>query len=199
MLLRTAVVRLKHNGEEHMRNAFLVVAVFALLLAGAPANAEFYFGGYAGYGFPNDYSDIEGTGDAAGLKQSDTKMADTLILGGKAGYYFDPIPWLGVEFDVNHSNPHFKQQDVTVSGPGFSVPGVGFTGMHVSMWTFSFNAMLRYPGKTFQPYGGVGLAVLHATLKDEFVDDSATKPGLNAMAGLRAFLTENVALFVEGK
>ena len=51
-----------------------------------------------------------------------------------------------------------------------------------------------------QPYGGVGLGVFFANLSNNgnSVSDNAV-PGLNALAGVRYYFTERIALFGEYK
>jgi opacity protein-like surface antigen len=64
--------------------------------------------------------------------------------------------------------------------------------------TWAFNAIIRYPGEKFQPYAGVGLGLFFAQFNDEGDWDKAV-PGLNALAGVRYFIGNQIALFVEYK
>lgn len=59
--------------------------------------------------------------------------------------------------------------------------------------------MVRYPGKVFQPYAGVGLGVYFADIDGSGFSDSTTEPGLVVNAGARVFVTDRVALFGEYK
>jgi opacity protein-like surface antigen len=69
----------------------------------------------------------------------------------------------------------------------------------LNVLTWGINAVVRYPGKTFQPYAGVGLGMMFAEAKFRGQSDSDTAPGLNALAGIRVFATDHLALFAEYK
>ena len=59
--------------------------------------------------------------------------------------------------------------------------------------------MLRYPGERLQSYLGLELAVVCARADLSGESTTATSPGLNALAGLKGFITPNLALFGEVK
>lgn len=88
----------------------------------------------------------------------------------------------------------------------------------------AFNVVARYPGETFQPYVGVGVGAFyfmaHGRGSDNFlystrrydntavpykvsttaqIDGRQVVPGLNAMAGFKILLTEELGIFFEGK
>jgi len=163
------------------------------------ASAELYLAGMAGYTMPNDLTNIKGTGTASALSLSDLELQSSVAYGGKVGFFFPAVKWLGVETELYNTTPHVKQQPITVSGPGFSIPAGTQPGFSLRVLTWGINAIVRYPGKTFQPYAGVGLGVFFADAKFQGQTDSDTAPGLNALAGLRIFATEHVALFAEYK
>ena len=162
------------------------------------SSAEMYVGGMAGYAAPNDLTDVTGTGAASAFSLSDLKLQTSVAYGGKVGYFFPAVNWLGVETEVYNTTPHVKQQPATISGFGMSFPGT-VLGFNLRVLTWGINAVARYPGKTFQPYAGVGLGLFfaHATFRGQSDDDTAA--GLNALAGLRIFATEHVAIFAEYK
>ena len=161
--------------------------------------AEMYMAGMAGYTAPNDLTNVKGTGGASGLSLSDLELQSSIAYGGKIGYYFPTVNWLGVETEVYNTTPHVKQQPITISGFGLSVPIGTQPGFNLRVLTWGVNAVVRYPGKTFQPYAGVGLGVFFAKATFQGQSDSDTVPGLNALAGLRIFATDHVALFAEYK
>ena len=72
-------------------------------------------------------------------------------------------------------------------------------GFHLRVLTWGINAVVRYPGKIFQPYAGVGLGMFFAEAKFQGQSGNDTAPGLNALAGLRVFATNHIALFAEYK
>lgn len=93
--------------------------------------------------------------------------------------------------EAYNSTPNIKQQNInTNAGSGTA------TGSTVRMTTVAWNAILRYPGTTFQPYVGAGIGVWFVNTTDSSAN---AQPGLNALAGLRCFVTKDVALFGEYK
>lgn len=190
---------------------YLLVAggLLALVLWSGPVQAEVYVAGQVGYTLADDLTDavVSGTGGAA--KFSDLSLHDSVVYGGKVGYYFSRVPWLGVETEVFNSAPNLKQQTITVTGPGGPVTAVGFPGFSLRVLTWATNVVVRYPGKQWQPYGGVGLGVFFA--RSDFkgspafgglapaTDTDNAVPGLNAFAGLRFFPVKHLAVFAEYK
>ena len=135
-----------------------------------------YVAGMVGYTSPNDLSNIKGTGGGSALSLSDLALQDSIAYGGKVGYYFPQIKWLGIETELYNTTPHVKQQPVTVSGFGISVPVGTLPGFDLNVLTWGINAVVRYPGKTFQPYAGVGLGMMFAKAKFGGQTDSDTAP-----------------------
>jgi opacity protein-like surface antigen len=91
-----------------------------------------------------------------------------------------------------------KQQQITAPGGGSTVTTLG-NGGHVRTITTALNLILRYPDKSIQPYVGVGLAYVTAKVSDEGFAISDGSPGLKLLAGLKGFLTNNLAVFGEVK
>jgi opacity protein-like surface antigen len=184
-------------------NPFLATGAVMILLSSIVPTlsfAEMYIAGMAGYTMPNDLTNIEGNGVNSGISISDLEMQSSVAYGGKIGYYFPQLNWLGVETELYNTTPHVKQQSVTASGFGLSnVPFGTQPGFNVRVLTWGINAVVRYPGKVVQPYAGVGLGVFFAEAKFQGQSDSDTAPGLNALAGIRLFATDHLALFAEYK
>jgi opacity protein-like surface antigen len=173
------------------------------MVSSASALAETYIAGQLGASFPFPASGIEttGTGVAPGTTGSDLALKNGFAFGGKLGHYFDSLPWLGLETEAFTTNPHIKQQTVFVKEPGVGAGPVATSGSYFNVTTWAFNVLARYPGETFQPYVGLGMGVFFGNLKDAQTGDtqSDTVPGLNALAGLRCLLTDEVVLFGEYK
>ena len=73
-------------------------------------------------------------------------------------------------------------------------------GTSLNVLTWATNVVVRYPGKQFQPYVGAGLGVFFARAKFAGLSDSDNAvPGLNALAGLRYFPIDHLAIFAEYK
>lgn len=64
--------------------------------------------------------------------------------------------------------------------------------------TMAFNVVARYPGTVFQPYAGVGAGAFYFTSSGA-ISGHQVVPGLNAMAGVKLLLTDEVGFFLEGK
>ena len=177
--------------------------------------SETYVAAFGGYTFGGKFSDVEGTGLLSGANLGDRNLADSGVYGGKIGHFFgDRMDWLGVEMEAFNTTPHVEQQ-----GP--------LPGSHLRVTTLAFNLIgrlkfgcetkterteARTEGQTryetryerefcrLQPYAGVGLGVFFANLSTNgnSVSDNAV-PGLNALAGVRYYFTERIALFGEYK
>lgn len=176
----------------------LRLILLSLLLLPSHAATEPYVAGMVGYTAPNDLTNIQGTGGFSAVSLSDLELKSSVAYGGKVGYFLPSVNWLGIETELYNTTPHIKQQPATASAFGVSIPGT-FTGVNLRVLTWGINAIVRYPGKMFQPYAGVGLGVFFANASFQGQSDSDTAPGLNALAGLRMFATDNLALFAEYK
>ena len=187
----------------HLWKAPTLVLVGTLLMglcaSGSEAQAEWYVGGDFGGVFPNNLSNIEGTGTALGVSAAGTQFNDLQTSAGvsfglKVGHYFSSKPWLGVEGNFQASYPEVKTQTFNGSGPSLIVTG-SVTEGNADVYVPSLNLMVRYPGKRFQPYAGVGPAV--AIIKTFDNGSTSTNVGVNVLAGLRFFLDKELSLFTE--
>jgi len=178
------------------------MGLLALVVFTRPAQAEWYVAGQGGVSFSNSFNNAESTGALAGIHFSDLDLHQTPVYGGKVGYYFDSLKWLGVEMEAFSSTPHLKQQNAILSFPGGSastiIPG---QDLRVTNWS-PINVVVRYQLGPIEPYGGVGLGVFFARIHDGATDTSASsnaRPGLNALAGIRWRITNHLSLFGEWK
>ena len=71
----------------------LMATLLVLMLSPAMSRAEFYFGGAIGGNFPLDFSDVEL--NAINNPPVDLQLENSLAYGGKAGYFFPSLKWLG--------------------------------------------------------------------------------------------------------
>lgn len=84
----------------------------------------------------------------------------------------------------------------------FTEPETELSNETLRVITWGFNALLRYPGKRFQPYLGAGLGLFFAEVESDIPGPSLSDdwiPGLNLLAGVRGFVIESIALFAEYK
>lgn len=181
-----------------------VMSLCAVLLASmtVSSNAELYLGGQVGWNLPQDFTDVQGTGPASGSTLSDLELDEMVVFGGKFGGYLPgSVDWLGGEVEVYQTDSDIKQQQVTISAPilGLNVSG-NLNAIDLAITTVAFNLLVRYPGQTFQPYGGVGAGINIARLSGGgTTSETSLEPTLNLLAGVRAFVTKRVALFAEYK
>jgi len=101
----------------------VALSVMWLTLSSSFAHAEMYVAGQIGYTSPNDLSNVQGTGSISGIGLSDLKLHDSIVWGGKIGYYLPAVNWLGVETELFSTTPHVKQQPVTTLGVTVPAPG----------------------------------------------------------------------------
>ena len=164
--------------------AWLSIAAFGMP---SPASAERYVAGSVGVNFADQLTGIEGTNGLEGLQAPDFDLKNSVSYGAKLGYFAEHS-WFGIEGEVLQTTPHIKNLD--------DVPGI-----HLRVTTVGVNLLARYPGRTFQPYAGVGMGAVIAHLSDSATTQSNTDvtSGWNVLAGLRAFVTPYVAVFTEYK
>ncbi len=181
-----------------------LIASAIILHPGAPASAEPYIAAQLGVTLPQDLRNIDITTTGfTQLKQTDLKLDNSFLYGGKIGYYFRRVRWLGLESEVYVSNPGVKQQDITLTGPGGSATFRNVPGFNFRVITAApLNVELRWPGRRLQPYIGAGPAFFFARIKDKVTNDTLSddwRLGLNAHAGIRFHIVRRLAVFVEGK
>ncbi|MBX3236508.1 MAG: porin family protein [Nitrospiraceae bacterium] len=165
---------------------FLVLLI-NLILCSSRLHAEWYVAGQIGVNFADPLRNVRGSGALAGLDSPNFNLVTSPAFGGKIGL-FPGHGILGLELDVTQSAPHIKHLD--------EVPGI-----HLSVTNIGAHVLLRYPGVTWQPYIGGGPTVLVARLGSSATteSDSQVSIGGNVLAGIRTFLTPQVALFTEYK
>jgi opacity protein-like surface antigen len=167
----------------------LSVLLFGLSIGLIPdrAGAEWYVAGQVGATFADRLKDVEGTNSLAGLTAPDFDLKNSVAYGLKLGY-FPGDSWVGLEAEAFHTTPHIKNLD--------DIPGI-----HFRVTTVGLNLIARYPGRTYQPYIGIGggVAIGHVGNSPTTTSDTDTSSSLQVLAGLRAFVTPRVALFTEYK
>jgi opacity protein-like surface antigen len=165
----------------------LLLFVAGIFLAPPAAVAEWYVAGDAGVNFADRLSSVEGTNAFSGIQFEDLDLQNSVSVGGKLGY-FPQHSWVGVEGEVLYTTPHIKGLE--------NDPGI-----HLRVTTVGVNLLVRYPGRTFQPYAGFGVGAVIAHIGDSggVQSDTDVATGWNGLVGLRAFITPRVALFTEYK
>ena len=176
----------------------LAILLGIFIWTSTPANAEWYVGGQVGFVKPNDLDKVKALG-GSGATFSDLDLKNALGYGMKIGYFFQTVPWLGLEFETFTSNPHVKQQDIKATVGGSSITLDQVSGSHLRVITPAVNVMLRFPGYYVEPYIGGGIGAFWGRLSDDAGSDNDLSPGVNALGGLRFYFNEQIALFTEFK
>ncbi len=204
--------------------ATLLHASLTSVLTIPNAYSEVYVGGQIGttlFGDNNKLTrvDLTDLGGPPGStltppgSMSGRDLASSPVLGGKIGYYFPQVPWLGLELEGYYTTPHIEQQSTRLSLiPGSILNGVGqiaggdtissFPGGLFRVITVApFNLMLRYHRTRFQPYVGIGPGIFMARVKTIVSGfegtQSSTRVGLNVKLGGEYFFTRHISGFGE--
>jgi opacity protein-like surface antigen len=172
---------------------------------------EGYFAAFGGYTFGGKF-DAESTGVLNGVSFGNGSLANSAVVGAKAGGFFpESLNWFGVEAELFNTTPHIEQQ-----GPA--------AGSHMRVTTLAINAIARAQFACekkhldteqvterfafqyvtefcrLQPYAGVGLGIYWVDISNSsFAAHANFVPGFNALAGLRYYITDRIAMFTEYK
>jgi opacity protein-like surface antigen len=190
---------------------FLLLVLVPVLATASSAYSEPWVDFFLGAAIPSrDDVEVKETGQTATVK--DVNFNDSLLFGGRIGWWTGSLPWFGLALDVFHFSPDINRQTRTFTLLGVSTTDV-FEPVDVSVTVIAFNFMGRYGlsvsqefknGRT-QLYGGIGPGIFITTTKDKGNFDpsnqreSDTSVGLDVKAGIKFFLTKNMAIFTEGR
>jgi len=170
-----------------------------MMFNGSPfVSAETYVAGTVGVNFADRINSIAGTGSQAGVPGplADFDLQNSITYGGKIGY-FPGHSWYGIEVEVFHTTPHIKSFEDDPTTPSFDPAA----GIHFRVTTVGVNFIARYPGRTFQPYvgAGIGAGIAHIGNTPPVRSDTDVAAAWNVLAGLRTFVTPQIAIFGEYK
>jgi opacity protein-like surface antigen len=192
----------------------------ALAVSGVPAHAEWFGDLYLGGAFTQN-SDLTANGSFNGspfeITGRDLRFDSSVTGGGRLGYWFETLPWLGLGLDVAYFAPNISAQTVDTSvklgGLAADVGPLQFDNVKLDVTDVSFDLMLRWPGLVaspqfpkgrLQPYLTVGPAVFLATAKDSTnfgppnnQSSHETSLGVNAGFGTTWMLTPHIGIFGE--
>jgi opacity protein-like surface antigen len=203
----------------------VVALAMVWLLSPALAAAESYVTGYVGAALTEDKDlrtelELNGAPFVNG-RARDLSFESSVVFGAKAGYFFERDLLggnVGVELDVYHFEPNLDAQNVRFTGlfAGFSGDvQTRLQSADIEVTAVSLNLLYRFrllpgpqhPRGRLQPYVGVGAGAFIARLATQTspfdtnkdISDTDVRPGVQALGGLRYFLTRNIALFAEYK
>lgn len=186
------------------------LAFLALTMASIPsARAEGYLGAFAGAAVP-EASDLKATALEVAVKAQAVRLHTSPAFGGKLGYWFGAFPYVGIEVEAYRRSPDASAQTVSLTADGEAAGTEKIGKMALQVTTIGFSLMARVPLDRFQPYWGAGPAIFMTRFKDTGRDgvsivippgqkDTDTRVGVQALAGLKFFVTAHIALFAEYK
>lgn len=193
-----------------------IAGLLSFLIAIPCAYPEAYIGGQIGTTLAgNTLKGIDLTDFSPEGSMSDRKLAQSALLGVKAGYYFPRVRWFGIEAEFFQTTPHIKQQHTRISIPtgatlkdfgpvaGGTVEGT-LSGDHFRVRAFvPLNLMFRYHKTRLQPYLGFGMGIFMAHITTTAAgfegSQSSTSVGFNTKAGLEYYITRHLSAFGEWK
>jgi opacity protein-like surface antigen len=194
----------------------IALAFSSAMLAVPNAYPEVYVGGQIGMTFFNENNkltriDLQDFSPAGSMSGRD--LASSPVFGGKVGYYFQTVPWIGLEMEAYYTTPHIEQQSTRFSvhdgsilsgfGPVSGVDTNGLvSGDYFRVITVApFNLMFRYHKTRFQPYVGIGPGIFLTRIKTTDVGfegtQSSNRVGLNVKMGAEYFFTQHISGFGE--
>jgi opacity protein-like surface antigen len=209
---------LEEIGMRVRRVVSAVVLCASVALSAAPASAEWFGDLFIGGAF-NEKSDpvLETTfgGVPTTITTKDLRHDDSIVFGGRFGYWLEPFPYLGFGLDVSHFGADAPPQATTVTfNPDplrLSGPSVQAGKVEIGVTVISFDLMLRWPLMTsqafpkgqLQPYMAVGPALFIVKAEDfgNLVpitqSDTHTSVGVKVAAGAAWLFTPNIGVFGE--
>lgn len=200
------------------RTVLLVFSVVVLLNPlSSPAEAgEWYFGALVGGAFPSD-TNVRGTSSedvtTTTFKARDARVDSSPVFGAKGGLCPGLLGNFCLELEFDHLRPKIRKK--AVDSPLLS--GQTLSQLDLGVWSLGPNVIGRlgffsesgYPLETrLHLYLGVGPAFIWTRGKHKdpglFVDapmagktDTDFSVGVQSLAGLKYFMTKNVAVFAE--
>ena len=172
---------------------------------------EGYFAVFGGYTFGGKY-DAAGTGAFNGVSFGNGSLADSAVVGAKAGGFLPAsLSWFGVEAELFNTTPNIEQQGAA-AGSHMRVTTLAINAIARAQFAcekkhldteqvterFAFQYMTEFC--RLQPYAGVGLGLNWVDISNSSFSAHANfLPGFNALAGIRYYFTNRIAMFTEYK
>jgi hypothetical protein len=168
-----------------MRHWLLLLAALAAPIA---AHAEFFAELRVGGTFTED-ADTEITVLGTPVASAEADIDDSVTGGGRAGYWFDGLPWVGLAADASYfavdADPGSAEIDVVPVSP-------------LLMLRAPLSSTEEFPHGRLQPFLGVGPGIFITEIDaDSGYRDSELDVGVDLHAGLKFLATREVGLFLE--
>ncbi|MGH7377442.1 MAG: outer membrane protein [Candidatus Methylomirabilales bacterium] len=168
--------------------------LFFLVAMGSPglARAEPYVAVYLGATFPLDATVTDN--DATPTSVSGISVDESVVFGGKFGFWSDFVRWLGIELDISGYKADIPDQ-VAVFATDMDITDFGF---HL-LARIPLGSPEGDPMRRAYFYLGGGPAILAVQGERLGVRQDVAEFGVHALAGFKLFLTPNIAVFAEYK
>jgi opacity protein-like surface antigen len=164
-----------------------MAALAALVLVGGGAHAEAFFDLRTGASF-TDEGDVE-ISTFVGSVDFSSEFEDSVTVGGRAGYWFESLPWLGLAVDASYFAPDTEDA-------GFELDVIPVSPLLMLRAPLASDE--EYPHGRFQPFVGIGPGIFITLVDaDGGYSDEPADVGLDLHAGLRFLLSRSVGLFVQ--
>lgn len=178
-----------------MKKFVLLIALLVLLIPGV-AQSEFFIDAYGGWSWTND-DDVTLTAPSAGFRgNKKVNFDDSLLIGGRVGYWIDPFPFVGIAIDISHFQPDPGATDISV---------VPFSGLVMLRLPLLKDA--TYEHGRLQPYIGAGPSLFYTDFNFDIsqitnepspqFSDKSTDWGFDGRAGVAFMVHPNIAIFSE--
>jgi hypothetical protein len=168
-------------------SAALSIALFVLWLVPSVGRAEGFVDLRVGGSFTED-GDVELSVPGFSV-EAETDFEDSVTGGGRAGYWFDSFPWLGLAADVSYFAPDVDDGATEID----VIPIAPLLMMRAPLVSNE-----EFPNGQFQPFAGIGPGIFISLV--DFAgssDDESVDVGLDVHAGLKYLITPNVGIFLQ--
>jgi opacity protein-like surface antigen len=155
-----------------------------------PASAEFFVDLYAG-GATTSNADTTVSSPFLTLS-GETQWKASFVGGGRVGFYFEGLPWIGMALDASWFRP---EEDVSANPVKLDVVPISVLVMGRLLLVKS----PEFPKGRLQPYLGIGPGFFLTKFKLDtpMVSDSSFDVGLDLRAGLNFMIIKNLGVFAE--
>jgi len=163
----------------------------AAVAAPAPASAESFLDLYVGAAFPSD-SDVTRANTTG-----KTSWKTSVAAGGRLGYYFEGIPWLGLALDTSWFR---AEEDLDLPLKIDVVPISVLVMARLPLLTSA-----RYPRGQVQPYVGIGPSFVYTNAEQPLnvlgqsgeVTEDSFDVGFDVRGGVTWMFTPTIGVFGE--
>jgi hypothetical protein len=168
------------------RIANSTAALAVLGICSDAARAEAFFDLRAGASFTED-GDTEVS--ALGVSLSgESEFEDAVTVGGRGGYWFESLPWIGLAIDASYFAP-----DLERGGPDLDVVPVS----PLLMLRAPLFEDEEYSHGRLQPFLGIGPGIFITILDEAGYSDTTADVGVDLHAGLKFLVTSSIGIFVQ--